>query len=231
MVSVGDDMTLERPGSNAADTLAISGVYQDVTSGGRTAKMHGVVPPDAVSYVIQANVAATADPATIAAEYTHAHPTATVLPMRAYVEETLGSVTAAFRSAAILATILGIGVASAITVLFLKLRLTRERSRMGVLTALGFSSRELVGQVMMKVLVAVSLGTLVGTVLAATAGEALIGSLIALSGLGITRLHFIPNPWLVYITYPLLLVTAGCAAALALTSRLRVADKSAWLRS
>lgn len=230
-LSVGNDMTLGRPGSDATHTVTVSGIYQDVTSGGRTAKMHGAVPPDAESFVILAGVTPGADAAAIAAEYTTAEPTATVLPMREYVNETLGSITNAFRSAAILATVLGIGISLAITVLFITLRVTRERSRMGVLTALGFSTRELMGQIMMKVLVMVSLGAVVGTVLAMTLGESLVGALIALSGLGITRLDFIVNPWLVYLAYPLLLIATGCAGALALTSRLRVADKSEWLRS
>lgn len=230
-VAVGDDMILRRPGSDSTDTVVVSGVYQDVTSGGRTAKIQGAVPLDASSFVIHAKVTPDADAAAIAIEYGMDHRSASVLPMRQYVDETLGSITSAFRNAAILATVLGLGISLAITILFLKLRLTRERSRMGVLTALGFSSCELVEQIMFKVMLTVSLGTVVGAVLAATAGEALVGGLISLSGLGITHLDFIPVPWLVYAAYPLLLFTTGCVGALAITSRLRAADKSRWLRS
>lgn len=230
-MSVGDTLTLEPQSTVATDEAMVSGIYQDVTSGGRTAKMQGAVPTDAGSYVIHAQLAPGVDPAMIATEYGNAHPSASVLPMREYVQETLGSITSALRSAAIVATTAALLISLAITVLFLKLRLTRERSRMGVLTALGFSSAELAGQLMIKVVLMVCLGTLVGSVLAATAGEALLGGLIALSGMGITRLSFIPNPWLVYVAFPLFLITIGCVAALALTSRLHVADKSGWLRT
>ncbi|MDN5765526.1 MAG: hypothetical protein L0H96_07055 [Humibacillus sp.] len=54
--------------------------------------------------------------------------------------------------------------------------------------------------------------------------------MISQVGLGISRLNFIPNPWLVYLAYPVALIAAGYAAAAALTSRLRTPDKSAWLR-
>lgn len=101
---------------------------------------------------------------------------------------------------------------------------------MGVLAAIGFSSREIASQVRLKVLLATGVGTLLGVVVAATVGEALVAAAISLTGVGVTRLHFIPNPWLVYFFYPLLLMGAAHACAIALTSRLRSADKSAWLR-
>ena len=230
-VSLGQGLPVRETDSEKSDTLIVSGIYQDVTSGGRTAKMLGTVPPDALGYVIHATLSPGIDPAAFAREYGAAHRGSTVVPMRAYVEETLASVTDAFRSAALLAAFFGLAVSFAITVLFLKLRLTRERSRMGVLTALGFSSRELAGQVMLKVLFTVGLGTAVGTILAATIGEAVVGGLLSLSGLGITRLSFIPAPWLVHVTYPALLLATGCLGAVIITSRLHAADKSSWLRS
>ncbi|MEO6867644.1 MAG: FtsX-like permease family protein, partial [Gaiellales bacterium] len=130
----------------------------------------------------------------------------------------------------ILAGIFGVGVVLLITSLFLKLRLTRERSRIGVLTAIGFSSREISSQVRFKVLLSVVLGTVAGVIGAATVGEWFIGSAISLTGLGIVNLSFISNPWLVYLAFPAILIAAGYVSAVALTSRLRVADKSTWLR-
>lgn len=116
-----------------------------------------------------------------------------------------------------------------ITSLFLNLRLTRERSRMGALSAIGFSTGEIIAQVRGKALVTMAVGTVLGVVFAATAGESLVGLLISLSGLGIVRLSFITNPLLVYVLYPLALVGAGYLAAVVLTARLRGADKSSWL--
>lgn len=150
--------------------------------------------------------------------------------MREYVEQTLSYVTDALRSAALLAFVFGTGVAVLITSLFLKLRLSRERSRMGVLCALGFSTGEIIAQTRAKTLVAVVVGTLLGVVFAATAGESLVGLLVASAGLGITDLVFLPNPWLVYLAYPLVLVAAGYLGAVFLTAPLRGTDKSSWLR-
>lgn len=227
-VTAGDVLSLRR---GATTVLAeVSGTYQDVTSGGRTAKLQGRAPKGAVGYVVYATLAADVDAGTVAAEFNERFPAASVIPMREYVQQTLSYVTDAFRNAAILAFAFGLGVAVLITSLFLKLRLTRERRTMGVLAAIGFSSSELAAQIRLKTLLAVGVGTLAGTLVAATAGEGLVGGLIALTGLGIAELRFITNPWLVYLGYPLILNAAGLLTAVTLTTRLRTADKSMWLR-
>src|SRR5690606_3714210 len=122
----------------------------------------------------------------------------------------------------------GLGVAVLIVSLFLKLRLTRDRPKMGVLTAIGFSAKELVGQVRTRTLLLVAAGTAAGAVFAATAGQSLVSAGLTVVGLGITDLTFIPNPWLVYVLYPLLLLGAGYLGVAVLTAGIRRADKSGW---
>jgi putative ABC transport system permease protein len=70
---------------------------------------------------------------------------------------------------------------------------------------------------------------LLGLVFAATVGESLVGVLISSAGLGIADLTFIPNPLLVYVAYPLILIGSGYLGAAVLAARLRRADKSSWL--
>lgn len=207
----------------------VSGVYQDVTSGGYTAKMQGEVTRGAAGYVIYADVTDGVDPAAIAAEYGARFPAAAVIPMRDYVEQTLAYVTDAFASAAVLSFVFGLGVAVLITSLFLKLRLSSDRRKMGVLSAIGFSAREIIAQTRGQTLLLATLGTVAGLVFTATLGETLVGGLISLAGLGIAQLEFLPTVWLVYGVYPLILIGAGYLGAVLLTQRLRNTDKSAWL--
>ncbi|WP_025273140.1 FtsX-like permease family protein [Haloglycomyces albus] len=227
-LSPGDDLDIRH--GEETETVAVSGVYQDVTSGGYTAKMQGEVTGDATGYVIYANLAGDTDAAAVADEYGTDYPTASVIPMREYVEQTLSYVTGAFRSAAVLSFAFGLGVAVLITCLFLKLRLTRDRTKMGMLSAIGFSTGEIIAQVRGKTLLTVAVGTVLGVAFTATVGESFVGSFIALAGLGIADLSFLPNPWLVYVAYPLILTAAGYLGAVFLTARLRGADKSSWLR-
>ena len=226
-VKAGDTMTIRLDGKPS--TVTVSGTYQDVTSGGHTAKMQGSVTEGAASYVIYANTAGGTGPTSISAEYDSQYRHASVIPMQEYVKQTLSYVTDAFRSAALLSLVFGLAVAALITGLFLKLRLTRERRRMGALSALGFSRSELIGQVRFKTVLTVAAGTAVGTVFAATLGEGLISGLISLTGIGLTSLSFIPNPLLVYLGYPLLLITVGFLASVPLTAGLRRGESSEWL--
>lgn len=226
-VKAGDTMAIRLDGKPS--TVTVSGTYQDVTSGGHTAKMQGSVTEGAASYVIYANTAGGTDPTAIAAEYDSQYKHASVIPMQEYVKQTLSYVTDAFRSAALLSLVFGLAVAALITGLFLKLRLTRERRRMGVLSALGFSRNELISQIRFKTVLTVAAGTTVGTVFAATLGEGLISGLISLTSIGLTSLNFIPDPLLVYLGYPLLLITVGFLASVPLTAGLRRGESSEWL--
>jgi putative ABC transport system permease protein len=139
-------------------------------------------------------------------------------------------VTSAFLSVAILALVFGTGVAVLITSLFLALRLTSDRRKMGALFAIGFSTGEIIAQVRAKTLLAVTVGTLLGLLFAATAGESLVGLFISLAGLGIVNLTFTPNVLLVYVAYPAILIAAGCLGATLLTAGLRGTDRSSWIK-
>lgn len=228
-VGVGDDLTLYDAGEST--TVEVSGIYQDITDGGHTAKMPGEVTEGASAYVVYADLSGQGtDPAAIADEYGEQFPAADVRPVQEYLHQILGTLIDSLRSAAVIALGFGIGVALLITSLFLKLRLTRDRATMGVLTAIGFSTREIVAQVRIKTLVVAAAGTAVGVVFAATAGQAMASGGLAAIQIGITDLTFIPNPWLVYVLYPLLLLGAGYLGVALLTAGIRRADKSQWLR-
>ena len=227
-VGVGDTMTVERGGTSS--DVEISGIYQDITAGGKTAKMADDVTEGASAYTFYANVADGEDPAAIADALAEQFPQAAIYPMAEFQKQTFAGTTDAFRSAAWLSLIFGLGVVVLVTSLFLKLRLTQDRSKMGVLTAIGFSAKELVGQVRLKVLLTAVVGTLLGVVFAATAGEGIAGGLLNMMALTISDLSFIPNPWLVYALYPLLILGAGYLGVVLLTAGIRRADKSQWLR-
>ncbi len=227
-VAPGQRISVRHDG--AERQLTVSGVYQDVTSGGFTAKMQGRIDAGADRWVLYADLVDGQDPAVVAAEYDAAHPAAAVVPMGDYVRQTLSYVTDALRTAAWLTLAFGLGSAALITTLFLRLRISKERRTLGVLSVLGFSIAELIRQLRLKTVLTVAAGTALGVGFAATVGERLVGSLIAATGLGVSQLSFIPSPLIVYGLYPLLLLAAGTIGAIVLTGRLRTADRSQWLR-
>lgn len=145
------------------------------------------------------------------------------------MRQTMSYLTDALRSAAILAVVFGLGVVALITALFVRLRMTRNRQSMGTLAALGFAPDQIGSQVRFQTLITVALGTVLGVVLTATGGEAMVGVLLSLSGLGIAEVSFLPNPWLVYLAVPLALIATGYLSAVVLTARLRRAPMALWI--
>ncbi|MGO1972720.1 MAG: FtsX-like permease family protein [Propionibacteriaceae bacterium] len=226
-LAVGDAMTIRRAGEVTA--VVVSGIYQDVTSSGYTAKLQGAAPSGATSHVIFANTVEGADPAAVATDYDQRFESARVIPMQEYAQQTLSNVTEALRGASLLALVLGVGVVALITRLFVGMHLSSTRRALGILAVIGFTQREISRQVLGKTLLVVTAGTLLGLVMVKTLGDSLVGGLISLAGLGIADLSLIPNPLMVYLAYPLVTIGAGLLGALLATTRLRGADLSSWL--
>lgn len=227
-LATGDEITVRQDGE--VSTAVVSGIYQDLTSGGLTAKMPGEVPEGALAYALYASTAEGIDPVALAAEYGERHPDAAIVPMSEYSAQTMSHMTGAFRGAAVLAGVFGIGVAALITVMFLHLRLLRERRSMGTLSAIGFSTAELARAVRGKTVVTAAVGIVLGSAAALLLGGPIISTLLAGAGLGVTHLELLPNP-LVSLAYTATLTVTAYLGAVAVTRRLHRSDTSAWLRA
>ncbi|WP_147918373.1 ABC transporter permease [Ruania zhangjianzhongii] len=227
-LATGDALPVRN--ADQVSSAVVSGIYQDVTMAGYTAKLPGEPSTGAAGYAIYADVTPAADPATLAAEYAGRFPTASVIDREEYLGQTMSFVTSAFGNVALLAVTFALGVAMLISGLFLSLQVKRDRQRMGVLSALGFSRREIIGQVRGKALAAIALGTIAGVAFSAAAGQWLVGGFVAAAGLGITELQLYPRLPLVYGVYPVVLIAAGFLVTVLVTTRLRGAPTSTWLR-
>jgi len=115
--------------------------------------------------------------------------------------------TASFASmaAAVLLTIL-------VTLLFLKMLVTKDRYSIAILKSLGFTNRDIKKQYIFRGAVVFALGLILGTVLSNTAGE-LVGIML-ISSFGATTFDFVVNPLFVYIISPLVIAASVFAAAL-----------------
>lgn len=207
----------------------VSGVYQDVTGGGYTAKMAGEVTEGASGYVVYADLADGVAADEVAAHYSAEFPAAAVVPMAEYVQQTLAHVTGAARAVASVAMAFGAAIALLITMLFLGLRLARDRRRVGVLSAIGFSGRELAAQVRGTTMLLIVTGTAAGVLATVAFADALVSALISTAGLGIAEFTLIPEPWVAYGLCPLTLIAAGWVGVMVVTGRLRRGARGAWL--
>lgn len=203
---VGDELLVLYNGKELV--LAISGVYQDVTSGGLTAKSKfDFVGLSTNKYSFSVNLKDNSLVKEIADEWSKKLGMGvSVDPMEEFINQTLGGVSEQLKKIVFSIGVVGLCLAMLITVLFLKLRLAKDLSQIATLKALGFSEVDIKKQYMIKIGSASLLGIVVGIILTNALGEKIVNGALSLSGLGIKEVKLISNVLLEYFVCPLLLI-------------------------
>ena len=189
--------------------FVISGVYQDVTSGGYTAKSKYAFPElSADKYSFSVNLAEK-ESAPAKADQLAAILGAGIRvdPMEEFIDQTLGGVVEQLRTIVYAIVIIGMAIVMLTTVLYLKLRLAKDLSGIAILKALGFSQRDINKQYLIKIGCVSSVGILVGVILTVVLGEQLVNAALSVSGLGINKVALVINPAIQYLVCPLVLLT------------------------
>lgn len=202
---VGDSLTLLV--NDTPKEMNISGVYQDVTNGGRTAKTILPYNPETVlSYTVSIDLEAQSGRKAKLHEYSSRFHPARVTDMESYIAQTLGNTIDQIRRVTLFAGIAGLLVSILITSLFLKMILSKDASRIGIMKSLGFSLRHIRIQYLCNTLALLALGLLLGTVFSNTLGQRLVSLLW--SQMGASQISFVVDPLRAYILLPLLLMSA-----------------------
>lgn len=185
--------------------LVVSGIYQDVTNGGRTAKAILPYNPETVVwYVVNLDVRASINLQEKTAEYAKLFSPARVTDLKEYVAQTLGNTIGQLRLLTILAVVIAIFIAILITSLFLKMLIAKDYAQTAIMKSIGFSTNHIRTQYITRALLLLSIGAILGTVLANTIGQRLVSAL--LSFMGATRIQFEVDPVEAYIFAPLTLM-------------------------
>lgn len=194
--------------NNKEQEFIISGIYQDVTSGGFTAKSIYEFPElESVKYSFSINLFDKSNVEKKADEWSKLIGTGvTVDPMDEFINQTLGGVARQLKTIVLGTIIVGAFIAILITVLFLKLRLAKDSSDIAILKAIGFSKRDIKEQYMMKIGIVSLVGIIVGLICTSLLGEKFVEAALSVSGLGIKTVELIINPLTQYIIYPILLM-------------------------
>jgi len=208
----GDTVTIVRNGKPVA--LAVSGLYSDVTNGGKTAK---AVFTDPGGSVLRSMAGVKlADPSLAdrkAAEYAARFPEARVTAVQTFIDQTFGFTAGAVRQAAIAALAAAVLTAGLTTMLFVAMLAAKDRRPFAVMRMLGFAERDLTVQLAIRALAVLVPAAAIGSLLAATLGSAAAGGLIAAFGAASVRLE--TDPLATFVTGPLALAAAAVAGALA----------------
>lgn len=220
-VAVGEQLRLRW--ENYDKVFVVSGIYQDVTSGGYTAKsLYGFDHAPAEKYSFAVELPKSADPKATANQWRAVLGGGyTIEPMEEFLEQTLGGVTRQVRSAAFVAVAVGLCVSALIILLFMKLRLAKDVSQISILKAVGFSNSDIRRQYLYKVGLVSLAGVLCGSLFANLFGDNITSVVFASMNLGISKIAFIVNPWTAFLLLPSLLFAVSLSATWLCTGQVK----------
>ena len=210
--TVGDALSVLIAGQERS--LTVSGLYSDVTNGGRTAKAAFVDDgADTMWSVVSATLV---DPSLVdekAAEYAAEFPFAKVSGIEGFIAQTYGSTISTIGTAARAAVGVALSITALITLLFMRMLVAKDRYSVAVLKALGFSNADIRAQYVTRSLLVLIVAILLGTVLANTLGEFIASAVIA--SFGASSFAFVVNPLSAYLVSPLLMAAGTLLATVA----------------
>ncbi|KXL53282.1 FtsX-like permease family protein [Anaerotignum neopropionicum] len=208
--NMGDSLSVYL--ENQEFLFTISGIYQDVTSGGMTAKATVLfMGATSEQYTFMVDILNSAKKQQLVEGWRYSLGNGySVEQMDEFISQILGGVVKQIRSAAWAAMGIGVGLTGLVIFLFMKLRLARGASQVARQKAMGVSTKRLRKQELYQILISAGMGIFCGAVIANLFGDYLVSILFAIMGLGIEKIHFFINPVISWVVVPfILLVFAG----------------------
>ncbi|MGF9852545.1 FtsX-like permease family protein [Bacillus paramobilis] len=209
--NVGDEIVLFVEGKEKA--LTISGIYQDVTNGGKTAKASFSYNSENILwYVVNVDMKPTVNLQEKVKEYKHNFSFAKITDTDDYLTQTLGETIKQLRLVTQVAILIAILISVLITAMFFKMLLAKDSSQILIMKSIGFSNKDIRIQYITRSIVIVLIGIVIGTLLAATFGEMLVSWLG--SFMGTAHIKFAVNPIVSYVICPAILFISVTATIL-----------------
>lgn len=205
----GDTITLSFIGKQMV--FMVSGVYQDVTSGGFTSKaVYGFAGVDAEKFQFTINLAGGTDAEEKASQLrTKLGKGYDIEPMEEFINQTLGGVARQVEVAVTAAAAIGLMLSGLIVVLYMKLRLAKDASQITAQKAIGFTDNDVRKQYLYKIVIVSAAGIFAGTIISNIIGESIVSAFFSMMGLGISQISFIINPLLSFVLIPLVLLVSS----------------------
>lgn len=182
--------------------MLVSGIYQDVTNGGKTAKTLLHYDAETVLwYVVSVDMKPGIDISEKIDEYAEAFYPAKVTYLADYLSQTFGATIEQLKLITALAILIAISVSILITSLFLKMLIAKDSSGIALMKSIGFSLRDIRVQYITRALLVLGIGIIIGTAASNTLGQGLVS--LMLSFMGASQIKFVINPVVAYVLCPL----------------------------
>lgn len=189
---------------NQKKALTVCGVYSDITNGGKTAKaIFDISDGNILWSIIPVKLHSGVDVHGKVVEYKNRLSYAKVADIDEYIKQAFGGITDAVQKASYASIAAAAILTMLVTLLFMKMLLTKDRYSIAVLKSLGFKTAEIRVQYLAKAFAVLIVGILIGTILANTLGEFVGAGLIA--SFGASTFRFVVNPIFAYLFSPVLM--------------------------
>lgn len=202
-VSTGSSIALMTNSGN--QNLKITGVYSDVTNGGKTAK--GVFEPSNTSVLwatVNLKVKDSSAIDTVVSSYQKRYPFAKITSVKAYTEQTFGTTIDAMNKITYISAAAAALLTLLITVLTVQMFIAKDRSTIASQIAIGMSQRDITKQYVVRIGCIALVAICVGLVLNYFAGSYVVG--VFLSTLGAVSTHVPYNILIMYAGIPISLL-------------------------
>lgn len=204
---VGDKVTVQADGE--VQTLTVTGIYQDITNGGKTAKAHrslGINKEAVLWYIVGIDLADGVDIREKMHYYQNVYSTAQVNDIKEYTQQTLGNIIERMGTVMIGGIGIAIIIAVLITALFLRMLLTKDMSQIAIMRSMGLTLKQISHQYMAGTLMVLILGISLGVLATNFLGEFLVS--MAMSFMGAAKIEFVHIIWQTWLLCPLALIVA-----------------------
>ncbi len=200
---LGDTVTLVIEGQERE--MVVSGIYQDITNGGRTAKATLPHNPQTVLwYIVNLNLASEASVEKKVLEYSRMLNPARVTDTASFVSQTVGNTVQQLKTVTAVTVVVGLAVSVLITSLFMMMLITKDTNQIAIMRSLGFSLRHIRTQYLTRALFLLAFGIALGTLFSNTLGQQLVSVVFSMQGA--SRISFVIDPLQAYVMYPLFLM-------------------------
>lgn len=200
---VGDVITLVIEGKEK--NFTVSGIYSDITNGGKTAKaVFTDNSADIMWFIICAELSNKSLVNERISAYTDRFAFAKISDIDEFVRQTFGSTISSVEKASYAAVAVALIITVLVTLLFMKMLVAKDRYSIAILKAFGFTNSDIKAQFFSRSVFVLIVGIILGTLLANTLGEMLAGAVI--SSFGASTFQFAVNPLSAYLLSPLMMI-------------------------
>ncbi len=202
---VGDEVVVKA--GETEKTLKVTGIYQDITNGGKTAKGHtslGVNEEAVLWYIVSLNLAPGVDKLEKMDYYKNAYSSAQVNDISEYTQQTLGHIIEQMGTVVIGGIAIAIIIAVFITALFLRMLLSKDMSQNTIMRSVGLTSKQISYQYMAGTMMVLIVGIILGVLMSNVVGEFLVS--MAMSYMGAAKIEFVHIIWETWLLCPLALI-------------------------